>query len=329
MRKSRCSLALALGVIAAGTPGLPIQAGTVTQTLSHQGVARETIVVNAPAAKAAARPALIVLHGRRQASEPNRSSGALDALAAREGFVAVYPSALGGVWNWPTRAASDEIPLAKAGTAIADDLGFLTRLIDRLAEERIADPKRIYVSGASMGGFMTFALMCERSDRIAAGAALIASLTDGIAQDCKPARAVPVMLINGTLDRIVPYEGRKTAGGQVLSMLETLSFWGRLHGCRGQTESRLPAQPEAPGAGAGSGADPGAGSGASLPVLRLDFKNCRQDGAFRQYLVEGGGHTLPSLRPQGEDERRRFGPRSTAFETSAEVWGFLNRFKLP
>lgn len=300
-------------------PGLALLVALVepahpqTRTLEHQGVPRTYILANAGAEP---RPAMIVLHGRRGADEPHRSSTSLDALAAREGFVAVYPAGISGVWNWPTRQASAEIPLSKAGSAPADDLGFLTRLTEHLIAGRIADPARIYVSGASMGGFMTFGLMCARSERIAAAAALIATMTERQVEECKPARAVPLVMLNGTLDRLVPWDGRKSGSGALLPVLETLRLWTELHHCEGLSGSRV------------SRTEPAASTGGILTV-RIDGTDCRLEGALRFYRVEGGGHTLPSLRPQSDAEASRFGPRSTELETSEEVWAFLKRFKLP
>ena len=51
------------------------QVAVDARTLEHQGVARGDIVANAPAAKAEPRAVMLVLHGRRAADLPYRSSG--------------------------------------------------------------------------------------------------------------------------------------------------------------------------------------------------------------------------------------------------------------
>ena len=285
-----------------------------TRTLEHQGVARSYIISNAPVAAPVPRPAMIVLHGRREPTEPNRSSPPLNVLAARERFVAVYPAAIAGAWNWPTRIPSETIPLSMAGTEPADDIGFIVRLIDTLVAQRIADPAQIYVSGASMGGFMTYALMCTHPGKIAAAAPMIASMSDKQIEMCKPTRPVPAAILAGTADEVVPYGGRQSLTTRLTSVPETLAFWWNLHECSGHAATRMtpPDQVKSDG----------------VTTLRIDSTGCKVEGALRHYRVEGGGHTLPSLRPQAEAEFKRFGPRSTEFETSSEVWEFLRRFKL-
>ena len=297
----------------------PPQAAPEGRTLEHQGVARGYIVVNAAAARTGPRPLVLVLHGRRRPDEANRSSATLDALAARDGFVTVYPAAIAGAWNWPERSASPEIPMSMAGGSVADDLGFLTALIDRLVAERVADRTRIYVSGASMGGFMTFAMICTLSDRIAASAALLASMTARQVAACSPRRAVPVALLAGTVDKLVPFEGRDAPTGRLLSVTETLQFWWTVHGCTDHAASPVNKLPAAGHATAGN---------SGISTLRIDSTGCRIERAVRLYRVEGGGHTLPTLRPQSEDELSRFGPRSAEFETSEEIWSFVRRFRL-
>lgn len=285
------------------------------RTLQHQGGAREYIVVNAPGATRPPRPLVMVLHGRRQPGEANRSSTALDELAVKEGFVAVYPAAIAGAWNYPTRTAG-QVPISMVGSVPADDLGFLTRLIDRLIADRIAMSSRVYVSGASMGGFMTFALMCAVPERMAAAAPLIATMTDRQMEACKPSRPVPVAMLGGTADTLVPYEGRQGDGFRMAALPETLAFWWNLHGCSDHRASYVVGPP--------SRDKPDA-----ITTLRIEATGCRVRGAVRLYRVEGGGHTLPSLRPIAAAEEQRFGPRSTEFETSAEVWAFFKRFAKP
>ena len=129
------------------------------RTLEHQGVARSFLITNQAAAADGPKPAVIFLHGLRRPPQPISSSPPLDALAAREGFVAVYPAALDGSWNY----VAQNVSLSRAGTEIADDIGFLSKLIDALVADKIADPSRIYVAGLSQGGFLAYSVLCKIS----------------------------------------------------------------------------------------------------------------------------------------------------------------------
>lgn len=157
--------------------------------------------------------------------------------------------------------------------------------------------------------------MCGLSEKIAAAAAMIASITETQVLTCKPARAVPLMMLAGTLDTLVPYEGRQQAGIKLLPVMEAFVFWARRNDCR---EVRETAWGEA------------TGSRPPQPFLTtvVEISGCASGDIVRLYRVDGGGHTLPSKRPQSEEERKRVGPRSTEFETSEEVWAFLSLFKL-
>ena len=73
----------------------------------------------------------------------NHTRSELDAAADREGFVVAYPAALEGRWNY-TGQLSDE---TGAGDQIADDVGFIGKLIDRLSAEKATDANRVYAIG--------------------------------------------------------------------------------------------------------------------------------------------------------------------------------------
>lgn len=88
-----------------------------------------------------------------------------------------------------------------------DDLGFLGAVIDRLVAERVADPRRVFVAGASRGGLMAWNMACEMRGRIVAVAPLITGMTDGQLGSCQPAALVPSMTIAGTEDRVQSHDG--------------------------------------------------------------------------------------------------------------------------
>ncbi len=303
----------------------PVAAQT-SREIEHQGVKRAVIVSNADAAKEAPKPLLIVLHGRRSPEEPHRASRLLDVLAAREEFVVAYPAGVNGRWDYPEQPADTLTIPGKDGSLDllpdrsrqpADDVGFVVTLIERLVSERIADRNRIYVSGASNGGLLTYGLMCLTSDRLAAAAVLIANMSEAQMAACKPARAVPAVFVAGTADRIMPYDGMITpTGHRLASVPETLEFWRKRHGCRAQLVAR-PQDPKEPRATNWS---------------RIDLNSC--DGThpgvhLRFFRIEGGGHTLPSLSPQSPEDLAKNGRRSADFETSVEVWSFLKQWSLP
>ena len=58
---------------------------------------------------------------------------------------------------------------------------------------------------------MAMTLVCARAELFAAAASVIMNLTDESAAACHPSRPVPMLLMNGTADPLIPYEGGKGA----------------------------------------------------------------------------------------------------------------------
>jgi polyhydroxybutyrate depolymerase len=276
------------------------------RTIEHQGVARSYLLVNRSAAAGGAKPVFVALHSRRDPGEPLTSDPRLDQLAEREGFVAVYPAAIDGKWNYGGEVGS----LSRAGSEVADDTGFLRKLIDSLISEKIADPLRIYVSGSSQGGFLAYSVACEFADKVAAVAIGLASMTEPQIASCKPQRAVPMLVIAGTNDSIVPYDGWLVPGERLTSVPETLEFWQRLHHCTGQKAKAMPHRI----------------STNPTRVVLVEWTGCEIEGALRLYRVQGGGHRRPTFEVPSVEEQRALGFLNQDFEVNDEVWRFFRKF---
>ena len=273
--------------------------------LEHQGVARHYLL-HQPAGDASPRPLLIYLHGLRPAGWQNHTQAEIDVAADREGFVAAYPAALEGRWNY-TGQLSDKV---KIGDQVADETGFIAELIDRLASEKIADPSRVYLIGESRGGLMVFELMCRMADRIAAAAPLITGMTEGQRDACAPTRPVPVFAVNGTADPIQRYDGWLFPTGRLLSVPETMEYWRLQHGCTGQKATMLPHRVET---------DP-------TRIMLVQWTGCRGGDAMRLYRVSGGGHQVPSFTAASEAWVREAGRQNQDIETIDAFWDFAKAF---
>jgi polyhydroxybutyrate depolymerase len=279
--------------------------------LSHQGVQRAALLHQPAPTVGHPAPVLIALHGLGgTGSDFERSSG-FDAVADREGFAVVYPDAIDGKWSYgrPIIAAMPMI-----GDQTVDDLGFLRMVIGELVDRKVADPSRIYVSGVSRGGLMTYTLACALSDRIAAVAPMITGMTDHQIEDCHPGRPMPLMLIAGTNDNAQIYDGWIYAAGRQASVVESLEYWRVLDGCTGQEGEPLPHRNPSD----------------RTRVTVIKWTGCRNDTEILLYKVIGGGHQLPSLaedtNPMNEQKR---GFRNHDIESAEEVWSFVKQFSLP
>jgi len=295
---------LILAIIAPVLSGRLLAADELS--IEHQGVGRHYLM-HMPEAAGGARPLVIWLHGLQSANWQNDTRPEIDAAADRAGFVALYPAALQGRWNYSGQR--DE--KAKIVDADADDVGFIAKLMDDLVARQIADQRRVYVIGESRGGVMTFELMCHLADRIAAAAPLISGMLEGQRDACAPTRAVPIFAVDGTNDPIQFYDGWLLPTGRLLSVPETLEFWRREHGCTGEEHEMLPHRV----------------AGDPTRILLIRWTGCGVEDSVRLYRINGGGHRVPSLTPPTDDDwARRAGRQNEDIETIDAFWEFAKRF---
>ena len=83
----------------------------------------------------------------------------------------------------------------------ADDVGFTEALIAALAAEYNIDLKRVYATGHSNGGYLSFQLACQLNNKIAAIASVSGSMTPETFDNCNPERPTPILQIHGTAER--------------------------------------------------------------------------------------------------------------------------------
>ena len=298
-------LALAASALAAitGLPAVPVRADERI-VVEHQGVERMATLHQPSKRPAGPAPLIVALHGLGQSIEVLHDWLHLDAAAEHTGFNVVYPEAIGRKWNYG-RPIKDPQPTVNGKTV--DDVGFIRSLLDGLVSMKVADPARIYVTGMSRGGLMTYTLVCALSNRIAAAAPLISGMTDRQREDCRPTRPVPMMVIAGTNDESQWYDGIVTPAGRLLSIPETMEYWRVKNGCTEETAAWLPHRDES---------DP-------TRVRLFEWSRCRDNAQLKLYRVSNGGHQLPSFSKIDEQTTKLFGLRNHDIETADEIAKFV------
>jgi len=284
-------------------------AAAETQVYQYQGIERSAELYQPVAPHPGPHPLVVALHGLDQNVASLRRWLPLESIADREGFVVVSPVAIDGRWNYGRPVVK---PMPAVGNEPVDDIGFIRLLIDDLIAKKIADPQRVYVTGMSRGGMMAFTVACALADRVAAVAPLITPMTEYQREDCKPARAIPMLVIAGTADPSQPFNGVKWPMGRLLSVPETMNFWRTLHGCT---------RPETTPLAHRQDSDP-------TRVIVVAWTDCKTAAALQLYRVRGGGHRLPSLDDTPE-QPSKYGLRSRDFDTAETVWAFFKPLHLP
>ncbi len=95
------------------------------------------------------------------------------------------------------------------GVNNSDDLGFFRAMFDKLIAEDVADAKRIYITGGSNGGVMTYMLLSEMADRIAGAGVVVTTLPAIVKTWPKPSRSVPILIMLGTAYLMMPWSGTR------------------------------------------------------------------------------------------------------------------------
>jgi polyhydroxybutyrate depolymerase len=274
---------------------MPVPPNLVRRTLDVGGRKRE-FFINVPArAKGRPAPVVFALHGGASSSGLAMHLKAdYTKLGEQEGYVTVYPGGVNG-WN----IGSHDMLSVKRRTSDADDLGFFRVMFDTLVAEKIADPRRIYVTGGSNGGVMTQRLVCECADQIAGAGVLVATLPRAAAQEWPaPARPMPIMIMLGTDDPMKPWGGSKDQ----MSAEETVAFWRDRNGCKEAAATRdLPDRDPADG-------------------CRVRVSRWEGEAPVVFYKLEGHGHGWPMQRGDGGTDT---GPKTRDISAPEEFWTFL------
>lgn len=155
-------------------------------------------------------PVVLVLHGGGGNASGMRDMTGMDEVADKNGFIAVYPEGNGSPFIDRIRTWNGGNCCGPAARKNLDDVGFISKVIDFLIAEYKIDASRVYATGHSNGGQMSYRLACELSERIAA---IAPNGGQRVLDNCNPKRKVPVMHMHGTKDPCALYEGGVACGG--------------------------------------------------------------------------------------------------------------------
>ncbi|KQW42210.1 MULTISPECIES: PHB depolymerase family esterase [unclassified Roseateles] len=201
-------------------------------------------------------PLVFDLHGSGGNAVGQAKTSGFEALAAREGFAVASLQAEDSRWNVPVTNGR------------ADDVQYVSDVIDHIASRSCIDPARIYATGFSGGGRMSSLLGCRLNHRIASIAPVGGLRWMG---PC-PGRSVPVLSVHGLADMTNPYEGRGDRGGEwVESVPEALAGWATHNRCQPKL-----AQEDPPG-----------------PLHTARYTGCAGGAEVRLLRIDGMGHIWP------------------------------------
>lgn len=212
-------------------------------------------------------PLVLAFHSYGKQGRDMAATTTLNRLAEQKGFIVVYPNAINKQWDVDGHAQTR-----------VDDAAFVSALIAHITKIRAIDSHRIYATGSSDGGLLVQRLACQKPSQIAAFASVAASLPVQLQPSCQTKTPVSVLMINGTADPAIPWEGGKPPKVQIgpylsiPSIPQVIDFWRQHNGCPSKAQVKQL-------------------SGSRVEVSR--YPGCRAGSEVALVTLKGGGHIWP------------------------------------
>lgn len=248
----------------------------------------------------ASPPLILALHGGGGDPDQFARASGLGRDAVRAGYAVVFPAGTGRrgdrllTWNGGYCCGS----AARWGV---DDLGFLQAVIADAGRRFGVDTGRVYLTGMSNGSIMAETFAARFPGRVKAVAGVAGTMD--VAQT-RPSGPVPLLIIHGTADPMVPYAGGK--GDQSLTRTDfapveavAQAFLARWPGPLAQTSRRIDRR-------------------ADGTAVRIDDYATQGRVVLRVETVEGGAHHWP-----GGRKARLSAGKTEEISANAEILRFF------
>lgn len=270
---------------------------TITTSITHGGLQREYILyVPANYTGTEAVPLLFNFHGYTSNAQEQMFYGDFRAIADTAGFIIVHPQ------GTVDGSGNTYFNVGWGGSSI-DDVGFTNALIDSLLLDYEIDETRIYSTGMSNGGFMSFLLACELSDRIAAIGSVTGGMVPATYADCNATHQMPIIQIHGTSDGTVPYNG---SAGLTTSIPNILTYWATYNNCETPAITT-----NVPNTSITDGST----------VQKIEYLNGDNCSEVVHFKVTSGGHFWPG-------SAYNFPGTNYDINASIEIWKFFSHFDI-
>lgn len=148
-------------------------------------------------------PLILALHGGGGDPDQFASASGLGRAAVSAGYAVAFPAGTGRrgdrllTWNGGYCCGA-------AARNRVDDAGFLREVIKDAANRFALDPARIYITGMSNGAIMAETFAARNPGMVRAVAGVAGTMDTG---RTRVQGQVPALIIHGTADSMVPYEG--------------------------------------------------------------------------------------------------------------------------
>ena len=249
-------------------------------------------------------PLVLIFHGGGGNAKQMQGYMGMDAIADKENFICVYPQGINKQWN-DGREFKESI-------SANDDVLFITVLLDSLVKQYSINKGRIFSTGISNGALFSIYLADKLADRILAIAPVCGTIPERTYDTFAPSTPISLLLINGTKDPLVPYNGGSVGNrligsrGNCTSTDKTIEKFISID--QVNTTAVVTQIPDTDGSD-------------GCTATRYSYTNGRNKTSVVLISISGGGHTLPG----GKQYLPKFmiGKVCRDFDASEMIWEFF------
>lgn len=272
------------------------------RVIEHEGLERSFLIYVPKNIKENA-PLLVAIHGYTSSAKTLMGYSGINQIADKEGFLVAYPQG--------TKDSRDNnffnVGYEFHSDSKVNDVNFIREIVLNLTKDYKLNSKRVFATGMSNGGDMSYLLACTSSDLFTAVAPVAGVMMKDTLENCNPEKKIPIFEIHGTKDSISKFEGdmnNEDKWGAYYDLPSTIEFWVNKHALNEKETIQLK--------------NKNTEDGTTITFERYWSDESQQEVWF--YIVNDGNHTWPGMtglfsRTANQD-----------INSAEEIWKFFSKF---
>ena len=261
---------------------------TINDSILINGIYRQFIIY-VPSIYKSSQPTPLIFnfHGRNSNAWQQMRYGDFRKIADTANFIILHPQGLqdnSGVTHW------------SLGHSKIDDIGFLISLYSYIVSNYNINLDRVYSTGMSNGGYMSYYLACNMSDKITAIASVNGAMGPFMQLNCHPKHPTPILEIHGTDDVIVPFN----------NIINGINYWRDYNNCNLIADTTY---------------IPNSNLEDLSTVEHIVYSNCNNNVSTELFKIINGEHTWPG-------SKHLKGVTNYDINASIEIWKFFSRYDI-
>ncbi len=272
------------------------------RVIEHEGLERSFLIYVPTNIKENA-PLVVAIHGYTSSAKTLMGYSGINQVADKEGFLVAYPQG--------TKDSRDNnffnVGYEFHSDSKVNDVNFIREIVFNLTKDYKLNSKRVFATGMSNGGDMSYLLACTSSDLFTAVAPVAGVMMKDTLENCNPVKKIPIFEIHGTKDSISKFEGdmnNEDKWGAYYDLPSTIKFWVNKHALNEKETIQLENKNTEDG-------------------TTITFERYWSDESQREvwfYIVNDGNHTWPGMtglfsRTANQD-----------INSAEEIWKFFSKF---